>query len=272
MIGELITAGGESVHIRQDGVRGNPVILLLHGFSGSVHWFDRLTPLLAERFHVVRLDLRGHGHTGGHTGLDARSQARTVAAALDAIDVTEVVAAGHSFGADVAIALAEESRHVRKIVVIGQAPDYSFATFPPGNGLLALPVLGALAHRLATPSAVRLGVRFGFARGFAFNRAFDRPDQAVLDHAAMSPAMARTVIVERRRLLAARPLDEQVRAIGLPTAAILGRRDRFYDCEKTAARWAAVGAKVDVIEDSGHSPILERPARVAELLQDFVAG
>ncbi|WP_181773651.1 alpha/beta fold hydrolase [Amycolatopsis pittospori] len=257
-IGDIIEVDGVAVHVRQDGA-GTP-LLLLHGYCGSVHWFDGLTRELSEDHHVIRMDLIGHGCTGGSSGLDAVSQARMVAAVLDRLELTDVVVAGHSFGADVALAVA--SPRVRGIVVIGQAPDYSYASFPPGSSVL-LPMASAFVRLIAHRRWVRFASRF--RRGVAF----DDPLQDLIDHAVTAPAMARVVLVERARLLAARPLDAQIAALGLPCLVILGRRDRFYDCEKTSVRYAAVGARVEVVEGAGHSPFLERPGEVARLLREF---
>ncbi len=44
--------------------RGDPShtpVVLLHGGGANAHWWDALAPALAERFHVVALDFRGHG-------------------------------------------------------------------------------------------------------------------------------------------------------------------------------------------------------------------
>ncbi len=254
----MIEAGGVAVHVRQDGA--GPPLVLLHGYCGSVHWFDRLTRELAEDHHVIRVDLLGHGCTGGSSGLDAASQAQMVAAVLERLELTDVVVAGHSFGADVALALA--SPRVRGVVVIGQAPDYGYASFPPGSAVL-LPMASALVRLVAHRRWVR------FASRFRRGGAFDDPLQDLLDHAVTAPALARVVLVERGRLLAARPLDAQIDALGLPCLVILGRRDRFYDCERTSARYSAVGARVEVVEGAGHSPFLERPGEVARLLREF---
>ncbi len=264
-IGDIIDARGVAVHVRRDGDPGAKPILLLHGYCGSVHWFDRLTPHLARDHHVLRADLLGHGCTGGVTGLDARSQARAIAAVLDELDVTEVAVAGHSFGADVVLALAELSPRIREVVVIAQAPDYSYASFPRGSSFL-LPLLGVVVRRIAYWRLVSLVLRL--RRGAPF----DDPRQDLIDHAVTAPAMARVVLSDRARLLASRPLDVQLGELSLPNLVILGRRDRFYDCAKTFARYSAVGARVEVIEGAGHSPFLDRPAEVARLLRDFLTA
>ena len=244
------------MHVRDEG-QGRPVFLLLHGFNGSLRSFDAVTPRLARHGRVLRVDLRGHGRTGGHDGFDAESQAAAVIGVLDELGVDRVTAVGHSYGADVALALGERAD---KIVIIGQAPDYSYATFPAGHGLLAWPVLGPLLHRLAPPGAVRKALRYAFAPGFEVDPGWVR------DHATTSPAVARAVIVDRRKALEQRPLDERVRELGVPTLVILGRHDRFYDCDRTAGRYRAVGARVEIVEDAGHSPHVERPDHVVDLV------
>ncbi|MFI5780098.1 alpha/beta fold hydrolase [Nocardia sp. NPDC051570] len=82
-IGEFADIGDIRVHLRDDGAPAAKPIVLLHGFSGSMHWYDRVAPLLAPRHRVIRIDLRGHGHTGGDRDLDAPAQGATIAALLD---------------------------------------------------------------------------------------------------------------------------------------------------------------------------------------------
>ncbi|MEV0295929.1 alpha/beta hydrolase [Nocardia sp. NPDC050710] len=194
------------------------------------HWFDEVARLLAAAHRVVRVDLRGHGRTGGDVGLDPESQARALGGVLESLDVTGVTAVGHSFGADVALALGGRSERVRAVAILGQAPDYSYANLPQGGVVMTLPVLGPLLHRFAPAAAIRLGLRTGFAPGFPVDNAFDDPDRPVRDHHAMSPSMYRVVLTERRSRLATDPLDAQVRRLGKPTLVLHGDRDRMYDC------------------------------------------
>ncbi|MEW2499156.1 alpha/beta fold hydrolase [Amycolatopsis sp. CA-161197] len=254
--GTVLDVDGIALHLREDGPADAPAVLLVHGFSGSLHSYDRLAPLLSDRFRVLRPDLRGHGCTGGHTGLDAVSQATTLAGALKIVGAEGLTAVGHSFGADVVLALAALSGAVTRTVLIGQAPDYSHATFPPGNGLLAAPFIGRSLHRLVSLAPL----------GFVLRPTPLR--QAHADFSATSPAMAHAVLTERRRLLAATPLDAQVSALGLPTLAVLGRRDRLYDHTGSATRYRAAGADVAFL-DAGHTPFTDQPAEVAALVASF---
>jgi pimeloyl-ACP methyl ester carboxylesterase len=43
-IGDLVRVDGHDVHVRQDGPEDAAAVVLVHGFSCSMHWFDRWPP------------------------------------------------------------------------------------------------------------------------------------------------------------------------------------------------------------------------------------
>ena len=247
------------MHLREDGPADGHPLVLLHGFSGSLHWFDSVVPLLADTFRLIRVDLLGHGETGG-AGADAPAQAEAVAAVLDRLDITGATVVGHSFGADVAAELAERSARVDRLVLVAQAPDYSDAQLPRGRTVMTVPVLATVLHRGAW--AVGSVLRMMLARGD------ELAVRALRDFRALDTAMFRVVIVQRRDRMARRPLDAQVRAAGKPTLVILAGRDHFYG-DRSASRYRAAGARVEVLPESGHSPFLDDPGRTAALLREF---
>lgn len=251
------------VHVREDGPGDGRVLVLLHGFSGSLHWFDFVVPLLADTFRLVRVDLLGHGSTGG-AGADAPVQAQAVAAVLTQLDVRDAVAVGHSFGADVAVELAERDDRVARLVVVTQAPDYSDAMLPRGSAVMTGRVLGPALYRVAVPLLTGLAAVASRVRPAQRQLA----DRAVADFRALSPDMFRVVLAERRDRMARRPLDAQVRDSGKPTLVILGERDHFYGA-RSAPRYRSAGARVEILAESGHSPLVELPERTAGLIADF---
>jgi len=56
-----LKVGPVTVFYREAGLEGNPVLLLLHGFANSSHYFRHLMPLLASRFHLIAPDLPSFG-------------------------------------------------------------------------------------------------------------------------------------------------------------------------------------------------------------------
>lgn len=250
------------VHLREDGPPDAPALLLLHGFSGSLRWFDLAVPLLAEGHRLVRVDLLGHGGTGGPAA-DAPEQARLVEAVLEHLGMDDVTVVGHSFGADVAAELAERSPRVSRLVIVTQAPDYSDANLPRASVLMTRRIPSVAIARVIQTLA------FGFT-GIAAARHQRIAVQAMRDVRALNPAMFRVVLVDRKARMARRPLDAQVRAAGKPTLVILGGRDHFYGA-RAKPRYEAAGAQVVVLPDAGHSPLVESPAETVRPLRAFLA-
>jgi pimeloyl-ACP methyl ester carboxylesterase len=58
-----VRVGPANVFYREAGTQGQPVLLLLHGFASSSHYFRHLMPKLAGRFHLIAPDLPSFGFT-----------------------------------------------------------------------------------------------------------------------------------------------------------------------------------------------------------------
>lgn len=92
----------DGVRIAYDelGDRDAPAIVLLHAGSDDRHAWDRVSETLVKRFHMVRVDLRGHGESdrtpGSYTIPDVGDD---VAALCDELDLAPAVLVGHSLGA-----------------------------------------------------------------------------------------------------------------------------------------------------------------------------
>jgi pimeloyl-ACP methyl ester carboxylesterase len=79
------------------------------------------------------------------------------------------------------------------------------------------------------------------------------------------------VLVTRRDRMAARGLDAQLREAGKAALVVLGERDHFYGA-RSAARYRTAGARVEILPDSGHSPLVELPGPTAAIIRDFLAA
>lgn len=58
-----VEVDGIKIFYREAGSRDAPTILLLHGFPSSSRMFERLIPLLADRYHLVAPDYPGFGNS-----------------------------------------------------------------------------------------------------------------------------------------------------------------------------------------------------------------
>lgn len=58
-----VNVQGLNIFYREAGDSHAPAILLLHGFPSSSRMYDKLIPVLAQRFHVIAPDYPGFGHS-----------------------------------------------------------------------------------------------------------------------------------------------------------------------------------------------------------------
>lgn len=59
----FVQANGLRHHLLARGAPGAPVVLMIHGLAGQAHTFDGIANILAARYHVYCLDVRGRGES-----------------------------------------------------------------------------------------------------------------------------------------------------------------------------------------------------------------
>lgn len=109
------------LHFKSIGA-GEPLVLLHGLFGQSDNWFG-VAPKLAERFRVLALDLRNHGHSPHHPEMDYPLMAADVEKFFLTQDIESAHVIGHSMGGKVAMQFALDfPARVKKLVVVDMAP------------------------------------------------------------------------------------------------------------------------------------------------------
>lgn len=279
--GEILTTPGGDLQVVDEGPaaagprRVGAPIVLLHCYTCSLRWFDRITPILARRHRVVRIDLLGHGGSEKpRSGYAIAEQAGNVAAALNELGVEGATVVGNSMGGAVAVALAEQASQLAdRVVVLDSAPDLDCC------GDLSLPariarwpVIGEALWRAHVDSLVKSEYGQSFAPGFDLESGFDDPDQVVADLDAMTLTAYREATAETDDYMDELPLDERMTRAAVPLLVAFGAEDQIFDSEEALARYEDVpGVRTELIEDAGHAPQVEQPERTAELILEFAA-
>ena len=266
-IGRTVPASRGDIHVREDGPRDAPPVVLIHGFGASMRWWDDVVPALARDFRVVRIDLLGHG--GSQKPLEGYSmeeQAQTVTQAMLQLGVERAPIVGHSMGGVVGTAMVERfPRFVSRLMMIGTPPDAEDLE----GGLLAnaavAPVIGQLNHHFSTDRFVRFFVEQGFAPEF------DPPEHLVED------------IFERTTWSSFKgssdaigdywdeaPLNERLADEDVPVTVLLGEEENHT--KRSVQLYNSSGARTVVMEGLDHSPMVESPSRTAPLIAAFARG
>lgn len=119
-----------TLHARIAGA--GPPIVLLHGWMGTSYHWRKVMPLLADRFQVVAVDVRGYGESDkppvGYDGETIAEDIRQLAAALG---LERPVVVGHDMGALPALLLTARHRDlVRGLVYVDEPlPGYNLDRF-----------------------------------------------------------------------------------------------------------------------------------------------
>ncbi|MEV7499414.1 alpha/beta hydrolase [Streptomyces sp. NPDC093018] len=110
-----VEGDGVRLHVVEGDRSAGPTVVLLAGFPQTWWAWRTVMPALAERFHVIAVDLPGQGHSERpHGSYDTHTVAAHVQAALSALDVPTYWLVAHDIGAWVAFSLAlkyEEHLH-----------------------------------------------------------------------------------------------------------------------------------------------------------------
>ncbi|MGE5384722.1 MAG: alpha/beta fold hydrolase [Betaproteobacteria bacterium] len=110
---------------------GKPKMLLLHGMVVESHCFEKLAAFFKDDYHLLFLDLKGHGKSGNGTSYDESytndAIARDFLAFYQAVIQEPFHLVGYSLGGQYAIKFAGTfPDKVKSLVLIDSAPELSF--------------------------------------------------------------------------------------------------------------------------------------------------
>ena len=97
-----------SLNYRASGaeIGSDNVVILLHGLFGSKGNLLSIGRELSDRFHVLAIDLPGHGDSAPMQDMNFTNMANALQAFLEELKITRVHIVGHSFGGKVAMEFA----------------------------------------------------------------------------------------------------------------------------------------------------------------------
>ncbi|BCJ38534.1 alpha/beta hydrolase [Actinocatenispora thailandica] len=251
------------IFVQQDGPRDAPVLLLVHGTAASARTWDALVPLLTGTHRVVRVDLLGCGRSAKPIDGSYRTpdQARRVGTVLDRLGVGRAVVLGHSSGGIVATALAEQRPElVAALVLVDTGPSMAAYIAPETAAI-------GPAQWPPTDEQIREFAATGFARPD-----FELPADLAAELRDSSFEVFAALLRDPVQYLTERALPDRLAALGKPLLVLFGAQDRRWRPSSAADYLVVPGARVEMLPDVGHTPIIEDPHRTAELVLEFAAS
>ena len=149
----LELADGRTVHIRDEGPRDAPAIVLLHGSNADLLTWQPWAEALRADYRVIRFDQRGHGLTGPAPDGDYTQDAfvADVQAIADGLGLDRFVLGGNSMGGGIAMAyaIAHPERLAGLVLVdAGGAPIRREGGGNIGFKLATMPVVGSALSQI----------------------------------------------------------------------------------------------------------------------------
>jgi pimeloyl-ACP methyl ester carboxylesterase len=269
-----LTLHGHEVTYRTAG-RG-PTLMLLHGIANSSETWERVAPLLSERFSLIAPDLLGHGESATPRGdYSLGAYATGVRDLLTALGHERATVVGHSLGGGIAMQFAYQfpewcerlvlvasgglGREVHLLLRAAALPgaDYILPLLTSSQLLGVARRLGGLLQRARLAPRGDLGV---LARGFdSLDNAGSRQAFLHTVRAVIEPSGQRISAYDRIALAAL-----------VPSLIVWGEQDSIIPvAHGTAAHSAMPGSRFEVFPGAGHMPHDTDPERFAEVLTDF---
>jgi pimeloyl-ACP methyl ester carboxylesterase len=265
-----------SYELSGDTLSGRPTVVLLHGFGAAMESWSDIQPMLAARYPVLRLDLKGFGLSSKPEDdkYTARDQADVVAGVLRELRLTRVVLIGHSFGGAVTFAtyLKLRAENDQRIVALG--------FIDPGVYDQPLPFfISALQSRITrwlmftfTTADWRADVvlRQVYANDSVRTAERVRRYAKFMDLPGAHHSFGKTA--EQIVPLDADKLEAQLKTIAVPTLAIWGEKDTIVPLRYgNRLRHDVPGIRFHALPETGHAPQEERPAQTASLILAFLS-
>lgn len=234
---------GADVHFWVAG-QGEPVVLV-HGLSGSSHWWIRNLPALADTYTVYLIDLPGFGAMAQYPGqLLLSEMAAWLLQWMDAVRLPRIRLIGHSMGGAIAIQCAAQRPGAITQLVLA-AP----AAIPAGH-LTLWAYMPSLVEALAamTPSFL-----------------------PILAYDALRAGPG--TLLRTSRALLTHDVRDELRQVTAPTLLMWGRRDSLVPpALGHVMRQELAHAELRILDGAGHVVMYDRPSAFNRAVLAFFAG
>jgi pimeloyl-ACP methyl ester carboxylesterase len=252
---------------------GSRPVVLVHGLGGCwQNWLEQIPRLAADGRRVVALDLPGFGASEMPAeDLSIEGFGRCVEKLCDSLDLGQIVIVGHSMGGFTAAEMAIQFPRRVERLVLEAAAGISSNDLQREPVLAGARVVAALGTRAATASerlAVRPRMRWLAMQAVARYPSRLRSDFVFeqLSHTGTEgflPALEAIMSYDFR---------DRLGDVSCPTLIVWGDKDGLVPF-KDAHEYEKLidGARKVVFEDTGHSPMMERPQTFNDCLAEFLS-
>ena len=276
----LELADGSKIHFREEGNKDGKVLLLVHGFNGSLFNYEPLVPYLSNDYRIISLDLPAHGLTGAVESdlYSHKAYQNVIEQIIKILEVDKFYFVGHSMGGMIAWRYALDNLdQLNGLIIIGSAFFGNEQEFENFQTINAPPVAFELIEskffiRLLEYITPRILVKEGIS-------------QSVYDQSIVTDELVDQfhdiILMEGTRVAVgmlaevheddfiANPLD--LKKITIPSLIIHGEEDNLVDIRFIDHFIEQIpNAKLISYPKTGHMIPMEVPLQLSEDIRQFI--
>lgn len=268
----FVEIDGATVHFQEFGDKTKPTLLLIHGYTASTYVWNAVAPLLAARdFHVVAVDLIGFGYSDKPAWFEytIAAQARVIERLMNRLGVGKAIIIGSSYGGAIASTLAlDYAERVEKLILVGAVANDEVLDNPLFK-VASVPLLGEILTPFIIDSK-RLS-RTRMKKTFApANQHLITDERVESVNRPLKAKDAHYSVLASARNWDANRIQEDAHLINQPTLLIWGAEDAIIPTRNGQNLYDTIlNSRLVILNDCGHLPQEENPARFVELVTEF---
>lgn len=118
-----VSSDGQKIHYKESG-NGNTAIIFIHGWLGNTEWWNNQQKHLASKYHIVQMDLAGHGKSdSSREDWSSSRYSDDIKAVVDAVESPEIILVGHSMSGAYVLEASLKTPKVKALVLIDTLKD-----------------------------------------------------------------------------------------------------------------------------------------------------
>ena len=264
---------GARAHIRDEGNKQGPPLLLIHGSNASLHTWEPWVRTLSEHYRLISFDLPGHGLTGATPEDDysVDAMANFTREIADLFQLDKVSLAGNSMGGAVALKFAlDNPKRVAALIPVssgGMAVDADETSVGAFN-LVGSPA-GRMMMRYITPRFIIASTLRGVVAdpdNFVTYEMIDRYWEMLRMTGSRDATIQRFAGYQTRA-----PLEPHLSKIKAPTLLLWGQQDQLIKVKYGLRMNEAISRSLLIIyPQAGHLAHEETPQKTADDAHKFL--
>jgi esterase len=264
----FVTVNGLRIHYLDWGNPDRPPFIMLHGIGRIAHTFDHLAPRFAASYHVLAIDMRGHGDSDWDpkAAYLVEDYVKDIEALVEALRLRNLTLLGNSTGGRVVQVYAGlHPDNVKALIVEDVGPER------PAS------IANGFARQVEQDAAGWASEDELLAQLKKSNATVSEQQLRAYAHFGTKPGPGGRIVWKRDPNLAKGFIETElwqyVRRITSPTIYIIGGRSTIVPAEtQTQLQKTIPGVEVITMPGLGHYPDAEAPDEFFSIASRFLSA